>query len=59
VMEVTVHTPSGPITVVGAVVWVAPPEGRAPGGPIPHGVRFTQPTWSTSLALGHLLAKRL
>jgi len=59
VMQVTVHTSPGPLTVEGAVVWVAPPEGRAPGGPIRHGLRFTRPTWSTSLAFGSLLVESM
>jgi hypothetical protein len=59
VMQVTVHTTPGPLTVEGAVAWVAPPEGRAPGGPIRHGLRFTRPTWSTSLAFGSLLVESM
>lgn len=59
VMEVTVHTSPGPLKVDGAVAWVAPPESRAPGGPIRHGLRFTRPTWSTSLAFGSLLVESL
>jgi len=59
VMDVTVHTFPGPLTVEGAVAWVAPPEGRAPGGPIRHGLRFTRPTWSASLAFGSFLVESL
>jgi hypothetical protein len=58
-MEVTVHTLPGPLTVEGEVAWVAPPEGRAPGGPIRHGLRFTRPAWSTSLAFGSMLVQSL
>ncbi len=59
VMEVTVHTSPGPLKVEGAVAWVAPPEGRAPGGPIQHSFRFTRPVWSTSLAFGSLLVESM
>jgi hypothetical protein len=59
VMDVIVHTSPGPLKVEGAVAWVAPPESRAPGGPIRHGLRFTRPTWSTSLAFGSLLVDSL
>ncbi len=58
-LEVTLHTAPRPLTVEGAVAWVAPPEGRTPGGPVRHGFRFTLPSWSTSLALGQLLAEPL
>jgi hypothetical protein len=58
-LDVTLHHPSWLLMVEGAIVWVAPPEGRTPGGPIRHGFRFTQPTWSTSLALGLLLTEPL
>jgi hypothetical protein len=58
-LEVTLHNPPRLLTVEGAIVWVAPPEGRTPGGPVRHGFRFTHPTWSTSLALGLLLAEPL
>jgi hypothetical protein len=37
---------------------VAPPEGRDPGGPILHGIRFIHSTWSTAVALGLLLTER-
>lgn len=59
VLDITVHTSPGPLKVVGAVAWVAPPESRAPGGPIPHGLRFTRPAWSMSLAFGSLLVESL
>jgi len=58
VLEVTLTTLAGPLTVEGTVAWVAPPEGRTPGGPIRHGLRLTQPPWSTSLALGGLVTER-
>ena len=55
-MTVTLHTPKGPITVEGAVVWVEPPGGRAVGPPFRHGFKFTTLRWSTSLSLGLFLA---
>lgn len=56
-LEVTLHTPTGPLTTEGAVTWVAPLEGRTPGGPIRHGVRFTALDWPTALSLGLLLTE--
>jgi c-di-GMP-binding flagellar brake protein YcgR len=55
VLELTLHTPLGPVTAEGAVVWVEPPERRTPGEPIRHGLRFTVLGWSTSLSLGLVL----
>jgi hypothetical protein len=52
----TLHTPQGPLTAEGTIVWVAPPEGRTPGGPIRHGLRFTAIAWTTLLSLARLLA---
>jgi len=56
-LEVTLHTPTGPLTTEGAVTWVAPLEGRTPGGPIRHGFRFTALDWPTALSLGLLLTE--
>jgi len=58
VLELTLHTPSGPATVEGAVVWVEPPEKRVSPESIRHGVRFTSSTWSLSTTLRLLLAER-
>jgi len=55
-LRVTLHTEPQPITFDGVIAWVAPPEGRTPGGPVRHGFRFTRPNWSASAALGRLLA---
>ena len=57
-LELTLHTPSGPASVEGAVVWVEPPEKRVSPQSIRHGVRFTSSTWSLSMALRLLLAER-
>ena len=56
-LELTLHTHQGPLTVEGVVVWVAPPEGRSPGGPIRHGLRLTTLGWPTALALGLALVE--
>lgn len=58
VLEITLHTGSGPLALEGAIVWAQPAEMRIPGEPIDHGLRFTSTTWSVSLALGFLLAGR-
>ncbi len=57
VLNLTLHTAKGPMGVEGVAVWVDPPERRTVGEPIAHGVRFTSITWTTSLALGLLLAE--
>lgn len=58
-LEVTLHAPQEPLSLEGAVVWVAPPENRRPGQLIQHGLRFTALGWSLSLSLGYLLAEPL
>jgi hypothetical protein len=58
VLELTLHTASGPASVDGAVVWVEPPEKRKSSESVRHGVRFTSSTWALSLALRLLLAER-
>jgi len=59
VLELTLHTPHGPLTAEGEVVWVEPPERRTPGEPIRHGLQFTVLGWSTSLSLGLFLVEEL
>ena len=59
VLELTLHTPHGPLTAEGEVVWVEPPERRTPGEPVRHGLRFTVLGWSTSLSLGLFLVEEL
>jgi hypothetical protein len=56
-LNVTLHTPNGPLTVEGAVAWVEAPGGRAAGPPFRHGFRFTSLRWSASLSLGLFLAE--
>ena len=58
-VELTLHTPGGPLTAEGKIVWVDPPERRTPGEQIRHGLRFTAIGWSTTLSLGLVLAEPL
>jgi hypothetical protein len=58
-VELTLHTPYGPLKAEGAVVWVDPPARRIAGEPIRHGLRFTAIGWSTTLSLGLVLAEPL
>ncbi len=57
-LELTLHTRIDSLSAEGTVIWVAPPEGRTPGGPIPHGLRFTLLGWSSLLALASVLTER-
>lgn len=57
VLSLTLNTAKGAVAVEGVTVWVDPAERRRPGDLISHGVRFTSLTWTTSLALGLLLAE--
>jgi hypothetical protein len=59
VLELTLHTATGPLVVQGTIVWVAPPEGRTPGEPIRHGLRYTTHGWTTALALARFLIERM
>jgi hypothetical protein len=54
-LELTLYTPNGPLTVGGTVVWAEPSQRRTPEEPIRHGLRFTSLGWSASLSLGLLL----
>lgn len=56
-LEVTLHTPHGPLAVEGTVVWVEAPGGWALGPPIRHGFRFSGLGWSSSLSLDQVLAE--
>lgn len=56
VVALTLHTPHGALTAQGAVVWTDPPDRRASGELIRHGLRFTVLGWSTTLSLGLVLA---
>ena len=56
-LDLTLHRPNGRVAAEGEIVWVDPPEKRAPGQPIRHGVRFTALGWSRELSLALLLAE--
>ena len=51
VLEMTLHFRRRQITADAEVIWVAPPEGRTPGGLIRHGLRFINLDWPTAMAL--------
>jgi hypothetical protein len=57
-LELTLQTAEGPVSVEGAVVWVEKSEGRKSTEWVGHGVRFTTSTWSLSSTLRLLLAER-
>jgi hypothetical protein len=59
VVDLTLHSPYGPLKAEAAVVWVDPPVRRIAGEPIRHGLRFTALGWSTTLSLGLVLAEPL
>jgi hypothetical protein len=59
VLEITLHTPQGPLTAEGEVMWVEPPERRRPGEPVRHGLQFTVLGWTTSLSLGLFLIEEV
>jgi hypothetical protein len=56
-LELTLHTRGESLTAEGSIIWVAPPEGRTPGEPILHGLRFTPLGWSGLVALASALAE--
>lgn len=57
VLEVSLPTGGGPLTAEGVIVWGDRAETQTPGDLIRHGLRFTDLSWSRSLALGLLLAE--
>jgi hypothetical protein len=57
-LELTLHTRGESLTAEGTIIWVAPPEGRTPGEPILHGLRFTPLGWASLLTLASALAER-
>lgn len=56
-LELTLHTPTGPLTAAGEIVWVESPGGRLLGPPYRHGLQFRTVGWSTLLSLGLLLTE--
>jgi hypothetical protein len=57
VLEVSLPTGGGPITAEGVIVWVDRAETQKAGDLICHGLRFTDLSWSNSLALDLLLVE--
>lgn len=56
-LAVTLHTTKGTVIVEGEIVWAVSRDGKTPGELSEHGLRFTSPSWTISLALGLLLAE--
>ncbi|HSD51265.1 MAG TPA: PilZ domain-containing protein [Candidatus Methylomirabilis sp.] len=56
-LAVTLHTTKGTVIVEGEVVWAQSRDGKRAGELSAHGLRFTSPSWTISLALGLLLAE--
>ncbi len=56
-LAVTLHTTKGTVVVEGEVVWAASRDGKKAGELSEHGLRFTSPSWTISLALGLLLTE--
>jgi PilZ domain len=56
-LTVTLHTTKGTVMVEGEIVWAEPPREQTQQELLDHGLRFTSPSWSVSLALGLLLAE--
>jgi hypothetical protein len=57
-LEVTLHTPPGPLDVIGTIVWADPRGSHTAGKLMKHGLRYTTLPWSTALALARFLADR-
>jgi hypothetical protein len=56
-LAVTLHTSKGTVVVEGEVVWAQSRDGKKAGELSEHGLRFTSPSWTISLALGLLLTE--
>jgi hypothetical protein len=56
-LEVTLHTPHGPLPAEGTIVRVEPLEAQTPGEPIRHGYHFTDISHATQMTLGRVLAE--
>jgi len=59
VLGVTIHSAAGLADVDGVIVWVDPPNQRAAGSPIRHGMEFILLDWATALVLSRVLAGNL
>jgi hypothetical protein len=58
VLGVTINTAAGAADVDGVIVWVDPPDRRAPGAPIRHGMEYARFDWPIALVLSCVLAGR-
>ncbi len=56
-LAVTLHTTKGTVIAEGEVVWAESRDRREAGELSEHGLRFTSPSWTISLALGLLLSE--
>ena len=56
-LALTLHTTKGTVMVEGQVVWAEDQDAGKATELLKHGVRFTSPSWSVSLALGLLLVE--
>ena len=56
VLGVTIRTAAGAADVDGVIVWVEPPNKRAPGAQIRHGMEYDLLDWPTALVLARVLA---
>jgi hypothetical protein len=56
-LALTLHTTKGTVMIEGQVVWAEDQDAGKTSELFKHGVRFTSPSWSVSLALGLLLAE--
>jgi hypothetical protein len=56
-VELSLYTSEVPVLAGGTIVWVDPPDRRAPGGPVRHGVQFTSVSMSVLKALGLFLVE--
>lgn len=56
-LALTLHTTKGTVLIEGQVVWAEDQDAGKATELFKHGVRFTSPSWSVSLALGLLLAE--
>jgi len=56
-LAITLHTTKGTVIVEGEVVWAESRDGKKTEELSEHGLRFTSPSWTISLALGLLLTE--
>ena len=56
-VELSLHTSEVPVLAGGTIVWVEPPDRRAPGALVRHGVQFTSVNMTVLLALGLFLVE--